>query len=252
MKEQMSPGTQVMMVLLFFISAYFIVGPLLFVLFAVVTDLPIPETEDGALDPLFAYTHAAIHFIAVFIMAILVFLKVTKQKFNLVFDIAKFSLKYFGIGLLAFFVFFFAANYLQVINQWLIDFIPNNSFYQMRAASEARHNAWFNPDIKSYFPFAIIIYAVLPAILEELIFRGIIMKNLIKMSGKVHFGVIVSSLLFAAIHMQPWNLLPMTAMAMLFGYIYHYSKDIRIPMLLHFINNAVQISLLFYFPGVMA
>ena len=74
------------------------------------------------------------------------------------------------------------------------------------------------------------------------------MKKLEQLSGgKIHFAVIVSSALFAAFHMQPWNLLPMIGIACIFGYVYHYTKDIRYTMLMHFLYNGLQITIAFFF-----
>jgi membrane protease YdiL (CAAX protease family) len=252
MKEKMSPGTQVMMVLVFMVSALYLVGPLLFVLYATITNLTIPETEEGFYDPSIAYTSAAFGFIAIFIMPVLVFLKISNQKFNVVFKTQKFSLKFLGLSLLGITAMYFAADFLYLVNKILIDFIPNNSFAEMEAAKNGRYTSMFKPENVAYYPFAIAVFALLPAIVEELVFRGLVMKNLIESSGKVHFGVIVSSLLFAAFHVQAWNILPMTGLAMLFGYMYHYTKDIRYPIIMHFTYNTVQISFMFFMPEMMA
>lgn len=252
MKEKMSPGTQVMMVLVFVVSALYLVGPMLFVLYATITNLTIPETEEGFYAPSIAYTSAAFGFIAMFIMPILVFLRISNQKFFTVFKTQKFSLKFLGMSLLGIVAMYFAADFLYLANKYLIDLIPNNSFADMEAAKNSMYVAMFNPENVAYYPFALVVFALLPAIVEELVFRGLVMKNLIESSGKVHFGVIVSSLLFAAFHVQAWNILPMTALAMLFGYIYHHTKDIRYPIIMHFTYNAVQISFMFFMPELMA
>ena len=248
----MSPGTQVMMVLVFMVSALYLVGPLLFVLYATITGVTIPETEEGFYDPAISYASAAFGFVAIFIMPILVFLRITKQKFSEVFKTEKFNWKYLGLSLLGITVLYFAVDYLYLINKSLIELIPNNSFAAMEQAKNEMYVAMFNPENVAYYPLAIIVFALLPALVEELVFRGLVMKNLIESSGKVHFGVIVSSLLFAAFHVQAWNILPMTALAMLFGYIYYYSKDIRYSILMHFLYNGVQLSLMFFLPEVMA
>lgn len=248
----MSPGTQVLMVLVFMVSALYLVGPLLFVLFATFTNVTFPEGEEALLNPYLIYSSAAFGFIAILIMPVFVFLRISNQKFKKVFKTRKFNFKYLVLSLLGLTVLIFTADYLYLFNKWLIEFIPNNTFAEAEAVLNEKYSTIFSPANKRYYPIALIVFGVMPAIAEELVFRGLIMRNLVKSSNNVHFGVIVSSLLFAAFHVQAWNILPMTALAILFGYTYHLTKDIRFPILMHFVYNAIQISLMFYMPEVMA
>ena len=102
------------------------------------------------------------------------------------------------------------------------------------------------------FPIALFVFAVMPAIVEELIFRGVLLKKLQEVSNNnVHFSVIVSAALFAAFHMQAWNLLPMIGMGVIFGYVYVFTKDIRYTMIMHFLFNGVQIAFMFYAPELV-
>ena len=80
--------------------------------------------------------------------------------------------------------------------------------------------------------------AVTPAIFEELFFRqGII--NLCEKHGKL-FAVLLSALLFGLIHMNMAQFLFAFIMGLILGTIYIYTKDIRITMLIHFINNGYE------------
>lgn len=77
--------------------------------------------------------------------------------------------------------------------------------------------------------------AVTPAIFEELFFR----KALIDFTlpyGKT-FALIFSSLLFGLLHLNLSQSLFAFIMGLIFGGIYLYTKNIKIPMLIHFINN---------------
>ena len=81
----------------------------------------------------------------------------------------------------------------------------------------------------------IIALAVTPAIFEELFFR----KALIDFTlpyGKT-FALVFSSLLFGLLHLNLSQSLFAFIMGVIFGSIYLYTKDIKIPMLIHFINN---------------
>lgn len=77
--------------------------------------------------------------------------------------------------------------------------------------------------------------AVTPAILEELFFRKAIIDFTLPYGKK--FALIFSALLFGFLHMNLAQGLFAFIIGILFGAIYLYTKDIKIPMLIHFINN---------------
>lgn len=88
--------------------------------------------------------------------------------------------------------------------------------------------------------------ALVPAVFEEIFFRGILQNLMIRATGNVHLGIAFTSLLFAAIHLNPLQFLPMLFLAAMLGYAYHYSGAIWVSMLIHFINNAVAVMFSFY------
>ena len=91
----------------------------------------------------------------------------------------------------------------------------------------------------------LIMIAVLPAIGEELIFRGIIQRILIKSTRNIHVAVILSAFIFSAFHMQFYGFLPRFFIGIILGYLYVASGTLWLPILAHFINNAV--ATIFYF-----
>ena len=91
------------------------------------------------------------------------------------------------------------------------------------------------------------VMAVLPAIGEELIFRGVFQKIFTKMANNYHWGIIISAFLFSAIHMQFYGFLPRFLLGVYFGYLLVWSKSLWLPILAHFINNAMAVILYFYY-----
>ena len=81
----------------------------------------------------------------------------------------------------------------------------------------------------------VITLAVIPAIFEELFFRKAIIGFSIKY-GKA-FALLFSSLLFGLLHMNLSQGLFAFIMGLIFGGIYLYTKDIKISMIVHFLNN---------------
>ncbi len=93
------------------------------------------------------------------------------------------------------------------------------------------------------------IIAVLPAICEEFLFRGILQKLFIDWFKNIHLAIIVTSLIFSFIHFQFYGFLPRVILGMLFGYLFVWSRNLWVPIFAHFINNALGVTLFYFFQG---
>ena len=91
----------------------------------------------------------------------------------------------------------------------------------------------------------ILLMAVLPAIGEELTFRGVLM-NFFEVKGKrVHLAIWCTAILFSAIHLQFYGFVPRMLMGALFGYMLVWTGSLWVPILMHFTNNAAAVVLYF-------
>jgi uncharacterized protein len=90
-----------------------------------------------------------------------------------------------------------------------------------------------------------VVIALLPAIGEELVFRGMIQYELWRSTRNVHLAIWVSAAIFSAIHMQFYGFLPRLLLGALFGYLYYWSGNLLIPMFSHFFNNAFALLMVY-------
>ena len=91
----------------------------------------------------------------------------------------------------------------------------------------------------------LLLMAVLPALGEELTFRGVLM-NFFEVKGKrVHLAIWCTAILFSAIHLQFYGFVPRMLMGALFGYMLVWTGSLWIPILMHFTNNAAAVLLYF-------
>lgn len=93
--------------------------------------------------------------------------------------------------------------------------------------------------------FNLFMIAVLPAVGEELLFRGIIQKLFTKIIRNAHWGIWLSAALFSALHMQFYGFIPRMLLGAMFGYLLVWSGTLWLPILAHFINNAGAVILLY-------
>lgn len=93
----------------------------------------------------------------------------------------------------------------------------------------------------------LLLMAVLPAVAEELTFRGMLQRLLTRsvVGGGSHLAIWCSAMLFSAIHFQFYGFLPRMIMGALFGYMLVWTGSLWIPILMHFTNNAVAVLLYF-------
>jgi len=97
--------------------------------------------------------------------------------------------------------------------------------------------------------FNLLVLAIIPAIGEELLFRGYLQQTFAKWFGKPHVAIIVTALLFSAIHMQFQGFLPRLALGVVLGYLFYWSGSLLLPIIAHFINNTMAI--FFTYPALL-
>jgi uncharacterized protein len=89
--------------------------------------------------------------------------------------------------------------------------------------------------------FNILLIGIIPAVGEELLFRGIIQRIFAEWTKNVHWGIWISAILFSALHFQFYGFIPRAILGAIFGYLFVLSGNLWLPVLAHFINNTVAV-----------
>jgi uncharacterized protein len=87
----------------------------------------------------------------------------------------------------------------------------------------------------------LVMVAVLAAVGEELIFRGILVKLFREWTGNVHLAVIIPALLFSALHLQFYGFFGRLVLGVILGYLFVWSGSLWVPIVIHFLNNAMAV-----------
>lgn len=87
----------------------------------------------------------------------------------------------------------------------------------------------------------LIMIAVLPAICEELMFRGAIQTIFTRWTKNPHWGIWIAAILFSAMHMQFFGFLPRLMLGVAFGYFVWWSGSIWTSVWGHFLNNGTAV-----------
>lgn len=125
---------------------------------------------------------------------------------------------YIVILLVSLILFYFFPNGMSSTNHSIVNFYSNLSY-----------------------PLAVVVIAVLPAICEEVLHRGFIQYTFHKVKNK--WIVILSiGIIFGIFHLDPYRFLPTTILGIVLAYIMVETNNILLPMIFHFVNNAVTVS----------
>ena len=95
------------------------------------------------------------------------------------------------------------------------------------------------------FMMNLFLVGVFAAFGEELIFRGIIQRIFNQHWDNAHAAIWVTALIFGLFHMQFERFIPLAFLGLLLGYAYYYTESLWSAVILHFINNGLQVLLLY-------
>ena len=85
------------------------------------------------------------------------------------------------------------------------------------------------------------VIAILPAVGEELLFRGVIQQIFQKMFKSGNWAVWVTAIIFSSIHLQFYGFLPRLILGLVFGYLFYWGRSMWLPVIAHLVNNAIPV-----------
>lgn len=97
----------------------------------------------------------------------------------------------------------------------------------------------------------VIVIAAIPAVCEEICFRGALQRILIQCFNSPWAGIVFTGAFFSAFHLQFEGFLPRMFMGILLGAAYWYGGSLWVPILAHFFTNAAQVIAVSYYPKMI-
>ena len=97
------------------------------------------------------------------------------------------------------------------------------------------------------------VVALIPAVCEELFFRGALQQILRQWFCNVHVAIVVTAVIFTVAHGDIYGLVPRFVLGLLLGYMFYLSGSLLVNVSAHFFNNALIVILYYlYNKGVLA
>ena len=108
--------------------------------------------------------------------------------------------------------------------------------------AQAATDIMLNVDTIGGLLLNLVIIALIPAVGEELTFRGVLQQSLTRRMNP-HVAIILSAAIFSFIHFQFYGFLPRMFLGVLMGYMYYITNSLWTSMLMHFVNNGSAVVL---------
>jgi membrane protease YdiL (CAAX protease family) len=137
---------------------------------------------------------------------------------------------------------FFLNKLIPLPESWLAQEESAEAMLKMIMTYNAPYELFFN----------IILIAVLPALGEEIVFRGIFQKNLQWILKNPHVAVWVAAFFFSFIHFQFAGFIPRMLLGAVLGYLFYYTQNLWVPIIAHFFNNGLQVLMDFFYKEEMS
>ena len=141
----------------------------------------------------------------------------------------------------------FAALYAQSTFSELNQMIPlpdnlRNTFKQLDEQYTQQVMAMARMNNVTDYILSLLMLALLPAIFEEMFFRGAMQQMFVRLLHNAFAGILLTSLIFSVAHFSFEGFLTRLFLGMMLGYIFYYGKNIWLNILAHFLNNAVVVT----------
>ena len=89
----------------------------------------------------------------------------------------------------------------------------------------------------------LLVIALIPAVGEELTFRGVLQQGLMRRVKSPHVAILLSAAIFSFIHFQFYGFLPRMFLGILLGYMFCITRSLWTSIAMHFVNNGTAVVL---------
>lgn len=138
------------------------------------------------------------------------------------------------------------SEILGIVNE-LIPIPKNSEVYFRKLEDDYTKEATILLTMKDGHDYilSLIVVALLPAVFEELLFRGCLQKIMVSVTRNAFAGILITSIIFSLFHQSYYGFLPRVFLGITLGYLYYYSKNIWLNITAHFLNNAFTITIMY-------
>lgn len=251
-----SPWAQLFWLLTLFFTCYIVTTALMWVIFPAIsggyTFMQIKETTVWK-DPSFVFAAKTIQFLftlGAFLTPGLIFARLASPRPGMYLGLERPSA--FVQVALALLIMLSALPMVGLLSEWnQLWPLPDVLAELEKDAKTQTEMILKMPDTASLLVNLVLI-ALAPAIAEEVLFRGVIQNLVARMVKNGWVAVCITALFFSFIHFQFLGFMPRAVLGFLLGAIYLVTGNLWLSILAHFLNNGLQVVLVFLYQAKMS
>ena len=183
--------------------------------------------------------------VGTFLIPVLFFAKLISKEPKKIWFFNKIETHYLTLIIPIFFIIITIGHVLLLINHQIdLSFLSaelKKTINENQNNIDQIHDAFIGQSPRSYI-VNIFIMAIVPAFCEELVFRGLLQQLFCKWTKNMHIGIALSTLIFALLHFQFYNLFALLFIGFTFGYIAFLFGTIWVTIILHLMFNLFSLT----------
>ena len=259
MLKTKSAGTQILLVVSVTLATFFLLSLLGTVILGLITGMSLLEISDPAkwdlTDPDMIFLLRGmqlVQFISLFVVPVWISSWMLGTNHSRYLGLRSFHIGYLIAGIAAMIIAIPFVNWMGELNRQ-VQFPPGVEAWMKQKEEEAtlmvrallsRRTVW-DLFLNLFF------IAVLAAVGEELLFRGLLQRLFIKWFKSPWAGIFVAAFLFSAMHVQFYGFLPRFLLGVILGLMYWYSGSLWVAIIAHFVYDAALIILSYFYPEML-
>jgi uncharacterized protein len=193
-----------------------------------------------------------IQFIALYIIPVFIFARLCDSKPAEYLGLRSSKLLYYILGTIVLIIALPFVDWMGTINHNLVPESTSIGSWMKEAEEAAAKQIGYmlKRDSISDLLANLLFIAVFAGVGEELFFRGVLQRLFIKLFKNAWAGIIVTAIIFSAIHLQFYGFIPRLILGILLGLIYWYSGSIWPAIIAHFAYDAFAVIMIYFNPSL--
>jgi membrane protease YdiL (CAAX protease family) len=110
----------------------------------------------------------------------------------------------------------------------------------IRQMMEQMMKALIHSNTVPEFAYVVLVVALVPCVVEEFLFRGLIQKSFDRVMSPLMSAVLTGTI-FGLFHLNPFEAVPLIGIGCFLGILRYRSASIVLPVLMHFLNNLLAV-----------
>lgn len=152
-----------------------------------------------------------------------------------------------GFSILFMMAAFPIAQVAFTANSWIVRQFPSlHALVETETATENLLEGLLVMQSPWEMAFSLLVMAVVPALGEEMVFRGVVQQQLDKWKGKPLLAIGLTAFLFSLVHFQIQRFLAILWLGLVLGLLLFWTRSLWIPIAAHFLNNGAQVVIVYF------